>query len=393
MTTEAIATSEIRTLVRVSFFLRMLTLFASLTAYTDQRLTAGAIAAIIFLTASSMAGIALPTAPAFLERHPILAACDALVMTGLMVALGTDNPLVLVALSSCIIIGVVLPPAAAVLSTVTMVSGYLAGSLADDGQERSFLADYGFPVTFVCVVVLGQVFRILAERKRQSERAFADLISGTVTAEERARLARELHDSTAKTLQGLVLSAQALTHWIPVDPARACTEAKAIAASADDAIVRLRSLLSTLRQDDLSQPFHESLAALARDCTQDALQVRLRLELEPVELSAPAVRYELLAAAREAICNAVAHADTDRITVRLYSTDDGEVAIEVSDGGCGFSVEILPERERAGHFGVRGYSERLASIGGRADLSSTPGRGTRVRFVAPVMGLREGAHV
>ncbi|HYF73421.1 MAG TPA: ATP-binding protein, partial [Nocardioides sp.] len=151
--------------------------------------------------------------------------------------------------------------------------------------------------------------------------------------------------------------------------------------------------LSTLRQDDLTQPFHESLATLARTCTQDAPQVRLRLELEPVELSAPSVRYELLAAVREALCNAVTHSQSDRIRVRLYTTDDGEVAVEVSDGGCGFSVDILPERERQGHYGVRGYTERLALVGGRADITSSPGSGTQVRFVAPLMGLREGAHV
>lgn len=393
MSADAIAAVEVRILVRVSFLLRMLTLLASLSGYVDRTLTPVAIGAIVFLTLTSMAGIAVPTVPSLLQRHPFLVVCDGLVMTGLMVALGTDNPLVLVTLSSCVVVGVVLSPLPAALSTVVMVSGYLAASLANDGQERSFLADYGFPITFASVVVLGQVFRALAERKRQSERAFADLISGTVTAQERARLARELHDSTAKTLQGLALSAQSLSHWIKHDPARACGEADAIAASADEAIVRLRSLLSTLRQDDLGQPFHESLATLARDCTHEAPQVRLRLELEPVELSAPSVRYELLAAVREAIGNAVAHSGSDRVVVRLESTDDGEVAIEVSDGGCGFSVDILPERERLGHFGVRGYSERLALIGGHADVTSTPGRGTLVRFVAPVMGLREGAHV
>ncbi|MEO9322609.1 histidine kinase [Nocardioides sp. C4-1] len=388
MSGEALVAAEIRTLVRVSCLLRMLTLLASLVGFVDQTLTLKAIVAIVFLTSTSMVGVSDPQVPALLQRHPILVVCDSLVMTALMVALGTDNPLVLVGLSSCIIIGVVLRPLPAALSTVTMVCGYLAASLTT-GAEGTFLADFGFPVTFVCVVVLGQVFRRLAEQKRQSERAVADLISGTVTAEERARLARELHDGTAKTLQGLVLSAQSLPVWIDRDPDRARVEASSIAAAADDAVVRLRGLLSTLRQDDLSQPFHESLAAIARDRTHDHPQIKLRLNLNPVELTAPSVRYELLAAAREALDNAVAHSGTDRIAVHLTSGDDGEVFVEVTDAGCGFTSDILPERERAGHFGVRGYSERLTTIGGRADVDSQPGRGTRVRFVAPRMGLRE----
>lgn len=393
MTFESIAAVEVRALVRLSFLLRMMTLLASLAGYVDRTLTPVAVGGIFFLTLTSMAGIAIPTVPALLQRHPSLVMLDALVMTALMVALGTDNPLVLVALSSCLVIGLALPTLAAALSTVTMVSGYLVASLSDERVAPTFLADYGFPLTFVFVVVLGQAFRVLAERKRQSERAFAELISSTVTAEERARLARELHDSTAKTLQGLALSAQALPHWIAHDPGRACAEAEAISASASEAILQLRSLLSTLRQDVLDHSFHESLATLARDCTQDAPQVRLRLDLEPVELTAPSVRYELLAATREALRNAVTHSGSDRVTVRLRASDDEEVLLEVVDGGCGFAMDVLAERERQGHFGVRGYAERLEMIGGRAEVTSEPGSGTTVRFVAPRMGLREGTHV
>ena len=390
MSDDATDVMEVRVLIRVSFLLRMLTLLASLSGYVDRTLSPLAICAIILLTATSMAGISIPSVPEFLQRHPMLVVVDALVMTGLMVALGTDNPLVLVALSSCVVTGVVLSPVSAGLSTFVMVGGYLAASLRDQEFERSFLAAYGFPITFVLVVVLGQVFRVLAERKRQSERAFADLVSGAAAAQERARLARELHDSTAKTLQGLALTARSLAHWIERDPQRAAAEASGIAESASEAIERLRDLLSTLRQDNLDQPFHESLGALARDCTHGH-DVRLRLELEPVTLSAPSARYELLAAAREAIHNAVNHSGTDRILVRLRSSGD-ELVIEVVDDGCGFSMDVLIEREREGHFGVRGYTERLAQIGGRAEIDSHPGRGTSVRLVAPLMGLKEASY-
>jgi signal transduction histidine kinase len=390
MSDDATDVMEVRALIRVSFLLRMLTLLASLSGYVDRTLSPLAIVAIILLTATSMAGIAIPEVPDFLQRHPFLIVVDGLLMTGLMVTLGTDNPLVLVALSSCVITGVVLAPIPAALSTFAMVGGYLAASLRDDELERSFLAAYGFPVTFVLVVVLGQVFRVLAERKRQSERAFADLVSGAAAAQERARLARELHDSTAKTLQGLVLTARSLEHWIERDPRRAAAEASDIAESASDAVVRLRELLSTLRQDNLDQPFHESLAALARDCTHGH-DVRLRLELDQVTVSAPSVRYELLAAAREAILNALTHSGTDRLVVRLHSSGD-DLTIEVVDSGCGFSLDVLADREREGHFGVRGYTERLEQVGGRADIESHLGRGTCVRLVAPLMGLKEASY-
>lgn len=389
MSDDATDSLEVRALVRVAFLLRMVTLLASLVGFVDQTLTPAAIGAIVFLTATSMAGIALPSVPDLLQAHPMVGVLDALVMTGLMVALGTDNPLVLVALSSCVVVGVVLTPVPATLSAVILVSGYLSASLMEE-EERTFLADYGFPVTFVSVVVLGQVFRVLAIRKRQSERAFADLVSGAAAAAERARLARELHDSTAKTLQGLALTARSLEHWIERDPERAEAQAAAIAQSADEAVTRLRGLLSTLRQDDLEQPFHESLAALARDCTADH-DVRLRLDLESVPVSAPSVRYELLAATREAILNAVTHGRGDRVRVSMRALGE-DLRIEVEDDGCGFSLDVLPERERAGHFGVRGYTERLAQVGGHADIVSRPGEGTRVCLIAPLMGLKEASY-
>ncbi len=389
MSVRAVEPAEIRTVVRVGFLLRLFTLLASLLGFVNQSLTPMSAGAIIVLALTSMAGIALPQASEVLTRHPFIVAVDAVVITLLMFALGTDNPLILGALSSCVIIGVVLTPLSAALAIVIMISGYLAASFADNTQGASFLSVLGFPITFISVAALGQVFRLLAQRNRASERALADLVTGTAAAAERSRLARELHDSTAKTLQGLSLTARSLLHWIEHDPVRAREEAGVIATTADDATDRLRSLLSTLRVDRLEQPFHESLAALARDCVHGR-GIRLQLELEPVNLSAPSVRYELLAAAREAITNAVTHSGGDRVAVDMTTVGD-EVIISVRDFGRGFSLDILAERERDGHFGVRGFAERMQLIGGRADVDCAPGAGTTVVLAAPVMGLLEEA--
>jgi len=381
---------EIRTMVRVAFLLRLALLLVSLLGFVGQSLTVLAASAIVLLALTSMAGLSWEPAATLMERHPLVVLVDSVVMTVLMIALGTDNPLVLVALSSCVVAGVVLAPAPAALATVVIVSGYLLASLSDGLAESSFVSGYGLPITFVCVVLLGQAFRVVVDRKRRSERAFADMVTGTAAAEERARLARELHDSTAKTLQGLTLTAQSLEHWIPRDPDRAAEEAAEIAAAADDAMVRLRQLFSALRADDLDQPFHDSLAALASEAVRGS-GTRVVLQLEPVPVSAPGVRYELLAAAREAVLNAVAHSGADRVTVTMTARGE-EVHLEVRDDGCGFALDRLHERERDGHFGVRGYAERLASIGGVSDVETSPGAGTRVRFTAPVMGLRELEH-
>jgi signal transduction histidine kinase len=112
------------------------------------------------------------------------------------------------------------------------------------------------------------------------------------------------------------------------------------------------------------------------------------LDLEPVPLTGPSVRYELLAATREAITNAAVHSGAERVSVRLQTSGD-RMCVEVADEGKGFDMGILPEREREGHFGVRGYTERLRLIGGEATVESTVGAGTTVTLLAPALGLLE----
>ncbi len=379
--------SELRTLVRVSLVLRLFTLLASMFGFVGQELTPVALGAIIFLALTSMAGLSSPRATELLSRHPILAVVDILVITGLMLVLGVENPLVLATLSSSVIIGVVLAPLPAALCTVVLVGGYI---VAASGAERSsFVTLLALPLTFLSVVVMGQAFRVVGDRKRQSERAFADLVSGTAAAHERSRLARELHDSTAKTLQGLALGARSLSIWIEREPARALSHAEDIAVSAEEAIVQLRTLLSTLRQDDPDLSFDETLATLARQLGQQH-GVKVRCVLEPVEVSEPSVRYELLAAAREALVNAAVHSGQDVVTLSLVAHGP-DVVLTVRDEGKGFDPAILPQRELDGHFGVRGYTERLAVVGGHADITSRAGGGTTVRLTAPVAGLTEPA--
>ena len=379
--------SELRTLVRVSLVLRLFTLLASMFGFVGQELTPVALGAIIFLALTSMAGLSSSQATVVLSRHPILAIVDILVITGLMLVLGVENPLVLATLSSSVIIGVLLAPLPAALCTVVLVGGYVVA--ASDAERSSFVTLLALPLTFMSVVVMGQAFRVVGERKRQSERAFADLVSGAAAAQERSRLARELHDSTAKTLQGLALGARSLSIWIEREPARALTHAEDIAVSAEEAIVQLRTLLSTLRQDDPDLPFDQTLQTLARDLGQQH-GVKVRCELEAVPVSEPGVRYELLAAVREALVNAAVHSGQSVVDLSL-AAQGPDVVITVHDAGKGFDPAILPQRELDGHFGVRGYTERLAVVGGHAEVDSHVGKGTTVRLSAPLAGLRETA--
>lgn len=376
---------EAYTLVQVGLVLRLLMLFVSLLGLTREDLGWETLGGIVFLALTSAAGLLLPSALVFLSRHPLLVVGDSLVMTMLLVMLGVDNPLVLATISSAVVIGVSLAVGPALLCCLIMVNGYMLASFTAPEVERTFMGVVGVPTVFVAIAVLGQAFRVVEQRKRRSENAYAALVASTSAVHERARLARELHDSTAKTLQGLALGSHSLSGWIGRDPTFAKEEARRMAGAAEDAVKDLRSLLSTLRYDQPDVDFRETLCLLAADVHR-AHGVRVDCDVSALEVSDTGARYELLAAGREALLNAAVHSGSD--VVRLTGRRDGDdVVLEVQDHGCGFEERVLADRELLGHFGVRGYTERMQRLGGSVELDSRLGRGTTVRLRAPALAL------
>jgi CheY-like chemotaxis protein len=97
------------------------------------------------------------------------------------------------------------------------------------------------------------------------------------------------------------------------------------------------------------------------------------------------VRTLLFESVRELLFNAVKHAQVDRVTLDLVIDADNAVCITVADEGVGFDPEKLVERARASRVGWGLFSirERLTLLGGRLDIESAPGRGTRFRLIVP----------
>ena len=97
------------------------------------------------------------------------------------------------------------------------------------------------------------------------------------------------------------------------------------------------------------------------------------------------VRTLLFESVRELLFNAVKYAHTDRVTLALELDADDQLCITVTDQGAGFDPARLDDRSNAGQvgWGLFRIRERLTLLGGRMDIDSAPGRGTRVRLVAP----------
>lgn len=190
-------------------------------------------------------------------------------------------------------------------------------------------------------------------------------------AQERARLARDLHDSLAKTLAGIGLIARAAQR----DPARGPALAAEIATAAEEAAGEARTMIAGLRFETSG-----GLADAVRETVARSGLLGVRTELGPTGATDPVVRAELLAVLSEALENVRRHAGATSVLVGL-SERDGVLRLTVSDDGGGF--EVPPSFTGSGRYGLLGMTERLQGVGGRLRINSAPGAGTTVAAEVP----------
>jgi signal transduction histidine kinase len=209
-------------------------------------------------------------------------------------------------------------------------------------------------------------------------------------AEERTRVARELHDSVAQQLFSLVLTAEAADTLLERDPQAARAQLDRLRALAKDAQDELRAVILALRPlaleaDGLEATLRKHVDILRRVYRQDiALEVGGGVEAAargggPSSRDS-AAESEVFRIAQEALQNALRHAGAEHLRVRLEG-DDGSLVLEVADDGAGFDVAATAVRSR--RLGLTSMEERAASIGGSLAIESRPGAGTTVRLEVP----------
>ena len=225
----------------------------------------------------------------------------------------------------------------------------------------------------------------------------ARLAVSVAVEDERARLAREMHDSVAKTLHGLALAADGLAHSCGrTDPLTVRHQAELVARSARRAAAESRELLSDLRREsglDGGVDIITELRSRADDFTRrHGLDTIFRtLSGTPVPLVPQVVARQLLTVASEAMENANRHAHPTYLIVFAGITDD-VLRVSVYDDGQGLPAgTTLDDLKRAGHFGLVGMVERAASIGARIRIGKgQAAKGTEVRVELPTAALAPG---
>jgi signal transduction histidine kinase len=300
-------------------------------------------------------------------------------------------------------------PVAATL--IGMAAALLLGNLRDERQSRVGLAvtlvastiivsndpsnnagEFVFiPGLFAISWLVGFALRGRAEQAEAAEARASqaehdrESAARVAVAEERARIARELHDIVAHSVSVMVLQVGAVRHKLPGTLASEVDALQDVERTGRGALAEMRRLLGAMRResDDVEmapQPGLDRLEALVAELGRAGLPVRLRIEGDPGPLPA-AVDLSAYRIVQEGLTNALKHAGATQVEVALRYRRD-ELGIEVRDNGRGDS-----NSDGLGH-GLVGIRERVKLYGGEMTAGAASGGGFVLSTRLPITGDR-----
>jgi signal transduction histidine kinase len=200
-------------------------------------------------------------------------------------------------------------------------------------------------------------------------------------AEERARLARELHDVVGHSVSVMTVQASAVRRLLLPEQEKEREALEVVEQTGRQALAEMRRLVGVLRRPEEAptlapQPSLEHLEKLVAHVRDSGLPVELRVEGQPARLPAGVdlTAYRLV---QEGLTNAMKHARADRAEV-VVRYGDGEIELEVADNGSGGG-----DGSSSGH-GLVGMRERVAVYGGELEAAPRPEGGFRLRAKLPV---------
>jgi signal transduction histidine kinase len=234
-----------------------------------------------------------------------------------------------------------------------------------------------------------QAERDLLERQvRERTASLAELATHlqNVREEERGHLARELHDELGALLTAAKLDVARLKSRLGAQPAPEIMQRlQHLTESLNGGIALKRRIIEDLRPSSLSNlGLTASLEILAREFSERS-GIDITTNLEPVELD-EGRQLTVYRVVQESLTNIGKYAEAKQadISVRNYA---GHVEVEIVDNGKGFD----PLRTKASTHGVAGMRHRVEAAGGRFNVTTTPGRGTRISAVMPTAVIAQAA--
>jgi PAS domain S-box-containing protein len=233
----------------------------------------------------------------------------------------------------------------------------------------------------------GDEWTVATVRDVSLHKRLRDFGTGALRAseDERARIARELHDDTAQRIATIMVRLRLVEKDIRDEDV--LSRIDEIRTALQDAADGVRRIARGLRPPELEDAGLESALRSHARLLREGRGIDVLLDVQPLDdVLTPDGKLILYRIVQEALTNVVRHAGVPqaRVTLRL---EDGNIVGLVEDQGTGFFPQHLALQGRG--LGLLGMQERAVMLGGRVSVESLPGQGTRVRFVVPVEIARE----
>lgn len=281
---------------------------------------------------------------------------------------------------------------AMVVATAATFHNMLEGGLRDLAIEASLV---GLTVPTVVWFAADRIrsrndyLRLLEDRVERSQR---EKQAGTeqAVAEERARIARELHDVVAHRVSMMTVQANAARMVAATDPQRAELSMQSVTEAGKQAMSELRTLVDVLRpesdsQPEAPQPGPDDINALIRGVADTGMAVNYNVTGNPQPLPT-AIGLSTYRIVQEALTNALKHAGpTATVNVTLDHSPD-EITITITDNGHGATTK--PQNPASVGHGIIGMKERVALFGGHLEAGPRTNGGFRVAATIPTSGHR-----
>jgi signal transduction histidine kinase len=331
--------------------------------------------------AAALVAPAVTASVAARRRYPTLVGIGVPVLTAFELALWGDPQIVANAVAyfcALYALAVWTPPRRFASGAALIVAVDLAASAGPKQNLHNTL-----PFAVVTPVVMLLVRRVLGDRERRAQLAERerDIAAREAVVEERARIARELHDAIAHNVSMMVVQAGAERRVLDDERGPTREVLETIERIGRGALTEMRRLVGMLRSDAgdplAPQPGLNDLPILVTQVREAGLPVELHVDGEPRELP---VGIELSAyrIVQEALTNALKHAGEAHATVRVnYGAESLE--LEIVDDGGGAAAPVS-----SGGHGLVGMRERVALYGGRLDAGRRPSGGFAVRVLLPI---------
>ena len=300
-------------------------------------------------------------------------------------------------------------PAGALFAAANLLAWYGLERAMGTPQSIIVQVQSSLATGIVYALLLAAILSRYARQTRRAETLLGELQAANAAleaahrwetelalAEERVRLAREIHDGLGHHLTVLSIQLQAAGKLVERDPGAAGEAIQACRAETQAALNEVRHSVGLMRQSPAAgpvphqagcdvRPLPEALAALVRDFGQHTgLQATFALSGTPVDLALPA-RQTLYRAAQEGLTNTQKHARDALLVAVTLAYEPGAVRLAVHDDGRGVGAE--PDGPAG--FGLAGLRERAAQLGGAFDCGPGEDGGFAVELRLPIAG-REG---